>query len=236
MQVKYNAHNRIVQTRSKKGSALMNPTEPILMDILRVCAAMLAGGLIGLEREYRDKSAGFRTLIFIGAGAALITILSRQIGGEDDPSRITANIVTGIGFLGAGAILRDGMRLSGLTTAATIWLTAAIGIAFGAGEYLFGAGITLLALLVLWVFPAFEIAVDRIREEHSYDVSVLGGRERATEIDAILGKMGMKVTVRQCFKEGDGLRCRWVAFGKPESHERFVQYLLDEPSVREFKY
>lgn len=214
----------------------MNPFDFYYADILRICAAMLAGGLIGLEREYRDKSAGFRTLIFIGAGAALITILSHKIGGDDDPGRITANIVTGIGFLGAGAILRDGMRVAGLTTAATIWLTAAIGMSFGAGEYLFGASVTALSLLVLWIFPAFEHAVDRIREEHTYEVSVIGGKTRAAEIEAMLKQLIMKVFVRQYFKEEDGLHCKWVAFGKPESHEKFIQYLLDEASVRQFKY
>jgi putative Mg2+ transporter-C (MgtC) family protein len=175
-------------------------------------------------------------LIFIGAGAASITMLSYKIGGADDPARITANIVTGIGFLGAGAILRDGLRVAGLTTAATIWLTAAIGMAFGAGEFVFGSSLTLLSLIVLWVFPAIERMVDKIREEHSYEVTVTGGKERAAEIEAALIKIGMKPIVRQYFKEENGLRCRWVAYGKPASHEKFVHYLLDEPSVREFKY
>lgn len=214
----------------------MNLYDITIADILRICAAMLAGGLIGLEREYRDKSAGFRTLIFIGAGAASITMLSYKIGGADDPARITANIVTGIGFLGAGAILRDGLRVAGLTTAATIWLTAAIGMAFGAGEFVFGSSLTLLSLIVLWVFPAIERMVDKIREEHSYEVTVTGGKERAAEIESALAKHGMKAIVRQYFKEENGLRCRWVAYGKPASHEKFVHYLLDEPSVREFKY
>ncbi len=207
-----------------------------LIDILRVCAAMFAGGLIGLEREYRDKSAGFRTLIFIGAGAASITMLSYKIGGPDDPGRITANIVTGIGFLGAGAILRDGLRVAGLTTAATIWLTAAIGMAFGAGEFLFGAALTLLSLIVLWIFPVFERAVDRIREEHVYEVIITGGRDQASQIEAVLAKCGMKAISRQYFKEQDCLRCRWVAFGKPAGHEAFVNHLLEEPGVREFRY
>jgi putative Mg2+ transporter-C (MgtC) family protein len=214
----------------------MNLFDVTLVDILRICAAMLAGGLIGLEREYRDKSAGFRTLIFIGAGAAAITMLSYKIGGADDPARITANIVTGIGFLGAGAILRDGVRVAGLTTAATIWLTAAVGMAFGAGEFLFGASLTLLSLIVLWVFPSFEHAVDRIREEHTYEVLVSGGREKAAEIETRLIAMKTKVTTRQYFKESDGLRCRWNAFGRPQAHDQFIQYLLDEPAVCEFKY
>jgi putative Mg2+ transporter-C (MgtC) family protein len=215
--------------------SLMDLTN-ILPEILRICAAMLAGGLIGLEREFRDKSAGFRTLIFIGSGAALITILSRQIGGPDDPGRITANIVTGIGFLGAGAILRDGMRVAGLTTAATIWLTAAIGIAFGAGEYLFGASVTAFSLIVLWVFPAFEHAVDKIREEHIYDVAISDGREGLARIESMFAESGLKINMRQYFKESGGMRSRWVTFGRPQAHEKLIQNLLDDPSVTEFKY
>lgn len=214
----------------------MGLTELALSDILRVALAMLAGGLIGLEREFRDKSAGFRTLIFIGAGAALLTILSHNIGGDDDSTRIAANIVTGIGFLGAGAILRDGMKVAGLTTAATIWLTAAIGMAFGAGEFLFGGLVTLLSLIVLWIFPAFEHAVDKIREERSYEASIAGGKETITIIESALKGTGLKPIYRQLFKESDGLRCRWATFGKPEAHEKFIQYLLEEPAVKEFKY
>jgi putative Mg2+ transporter-C (MgtC) family protein len=214
----------------------MELTNLVLSDTLRVILAMLAGGLIGLEREYRDKSAGFRTLIFIGAGAALLTILSYNIGGEDDSTRIAANIVTGIGFLGAGAILRDGMKVAGLTTAATIWLTAAIGMAFGAGELLFGGLITLLSLIVLWLFPAFEHAVDRFREERVYEVSVAGGKESVAAIESAMKNAGLKNIVRQHFKEVSGMRCRWVSFGKPQNHEKFVEFLMNERNIVEFKY
>jgi putative Mg2+ transporter-C (MgtC) family protein len=214
----------------------MELTEPFFPDIVRVMLAMLAGGLVGLEREFRDKSAGFRTLIFISAGSSLFTILSRNLAPDTDPNRIAANIVTGIGFLGAGAILRDGMRVTGLTTAATIWLTAAIGMSFGAGSFLFGAAATGLTLIVLWLFPAFEHAVDKVREEHTYEVAVTGNREQALDLESQIQKLGLRVSVRQYFKEEDGIRCRWVAFGKPGSHEKFVQHLLESPQVRHFNY
>lgn len=214
----------------------MELTDLVLSDTLRVILAMLAGGLIGLEREYRDKSAGFRTLIFIATGAALLTILSRNLAIDSDPNRIAANIVTGIGFLGAGAILRDGMRVAGLTTAATIWLTAAVGMAFGAGEFIFGGIVTLLSLTVLWLFPPLERVVDRIREERAYEASITGNRESAAALESALKAAGLKIIVRQYFKETNGLRCRWVTFGRPHNHEKFVQNLLDEPGVVEFKY
>src|SRR5438094_527288 len=99
-------------------------------------AAVVCGGLVGWEREKREKPAGLRTLVLITTGAALFTQMSLIAGGgRGDPMRLAAQIVTGVGFLGAGAILRDKGRamISGLTTAATIWLAAAVGVVVGAG-------------------------------------------------------------------------------------------------------
>lgn len=105
-------------------------------ELLRVLAALAAGGLIGLERELHDKPAGFRTNILICLGAAVFTVLSGHTTG--DSGRIAAQIVTGVGFLGAGAILHAQGQILGLTTAATIWAVASLGMAFGAGHYLLG--------------------------------------------------------------------------------------------------
>jgi putative Mg2+ transporter-C (MgtC) family protein len=111
------------------------------------------GGLLGIEREVRHKSAGFRTNILIGMGSAVFTIMSIAISADGgDPGRIAAQIVTGMGFLGAGAILRTRSGVHGLTTAATIWVNAALGIAAGAGAYhltVIGALITMAVLLIL---------------------------------------------------------------------------------------
>jgi putative Mg2+ transporter-C (MgtC) family protein len=122
--------------------------------VRRLLLAALIGGLIGAERELRRKSAGFRTNILIALGSAVFTILSITMSEKADPTRIAAQIVTGIGFLGAGAILRTGDRdrVHGLTTAATVWVNAALGIAAGAGSYrlaITAAGITLAVLLIL---------------------------------------------------------------------------------------
>ena len=117
--------------------------------IFRVVAALILGGIIGYQRERADKPAGVRTLAMIATGAALITVVS-VYGFGDDQARIAAGIVTGIGFLGAGSIIRRGEGLvEGLTTAATIWAAAGIGLAAGAGLYLIAAVTTVLVLLVL---------------------------------------------------------------------------------------
>ena len=122
--------------------------------VTRLLVAALLGAAIGLEREIKQKSAGLRTNILIAVGAALFTVMSYEFaeGGMGDPARLAAQIVTGIGFLGAGAIMRNDTGVQGLTTAATVWVNAAVGVAAGGGKYhlaFIATGVTLTALLVL---------------------------------------------------------------------------------------
>jgi putative Mg2+ transporter-C (MgtC) family protein len=134
-------------------------------DLYKILLAVAVGGAIGFERELRHKAAGLRTVIFICLGATLFTIMSLRlaVGEEADMTRIAAGIVTGVGFLGAGAILQRGTEVLGLTTAATIWLVAALGMAIGAGEFALSLAVTALTLVVLSLFPAFERWIDRFR-------------------------------------------------------------------------
>ena len=126
---------------------------------------ILAAGLgaaIGLEREYRRKPAGLRTNILIALGSAIFTIVSIQLGhAGGTPDRIAAQVVTGVGFLGGGAILRSGTSVHGMTTAATIWVNAAIGMAVGAGEYALATTVTVITLVVLAVIPPVEAYFER---------------------------------------------------------------------------
>jgi putative Mg2+ transporter-C (MgtC) family protein len=122
--------------------------------VLRLLLAAVLGGIIGYQRERAKKPAGLRTHILIGLGAALFTVVSIYgFGANSDPSRVAAGIVAGIGFLGAGVIFRA-MRADvpmGLTTAASVWLTAAIGMAAGVGLYLIAAVVAIVAVLVLMI-------------------------------------------------------------------------------------
>ena len=130
--------------------------------MLRLLLAAGLGGAVGIEREIRQKPAGLRTNILIAVGSALFTALSIQIahvGGT--PDRISAQIVTGIGFLGAGAILRSGHHVQGMTTAATIWVNAAVGMAAGAGEFLMATMTTAITLIVLAALPPIEAYFER---------------------------------------------------------------------------
>jgi putative Mg2+ transporter-C (MgtC) family protein len=127
--------------------------------IQRLLLAAALGGLLGAERELRRKSAGFRTNILIGLGAAIFTIAGMSLGtASSDPARVAAQVVTGIGFLGAGAILRNRDGVHGLTTAATVWVNAALGVAAGAGQFhlaIVGGAIVIAVLLVLGPIETF---------------------------------------------------------------------------------
>ncbi|MFA5897547.1 MAG: MgtC/SapB family protein [Hyphomicrobium sp.] len=128
----------------------------------RLLLAAGLGAAVGLEREYRQKPAGLRTNILIALGSALFTILSISMGHESGTAdRIAAQIVTGIGFLGGGAILRSGNTVHGMTTAATIWVNAAIGVAAGMGQYTLATATAVLTLVVLGILPPIEAYFER---------------------------------------------------------------------------
>ena len=125
--------------------------------MLRLLLAAGLGAAIGIERELRRKPAGLRTNILIALGSALFTTVSIQFAlVSGTPDRVAAQIVTGVGFLGAGAILRSGRNVHGMTTAATIWVNAAVGMAAGAGEYAMASVATAITLVVLGVLPPIE--------------------------------------------------------------------------------
>src|SRR5262245_4648898 len=136
-------------------------------DGLRLALAVLLGGVIGLEREASDKPAGLRTNILICLGSTLMMILSIEVAhhyavAAADPGRIAQGVITGVGFLGAGAILHSRGGVSGLTTAAITWAVSGIGLALGAGFYALAAVTTVLILLVLWVLGKLS----HLKQEH----------------------------------------------------------------------
>jgi putative Mg2+ transporter-C (MgtC) family protein len=122
--------------------------------VLRLAVAAALGAAVGVEREAREQEAGVRTHLLVALGSALFTIVGAygfsEFGGTRDPTRVAAQIVTGIGFLGAGAILREGLSVRGLTTAGSLWVVAAIGMGAGAGFYWAAVAGTLLTIFALW--------------------------------------------------------------------------------------
>ncbi len=205
-------------------------------DLGKILLAMLLGGLLGAEREFRDKAAGFRTLILISVGACLFTLWSMHLGDPDDPTRIAANIVTGIGFLGAGVILREGGRITGLTTAAMIWLSAALGMGVGSGAIGLSVAATLIILVVMWIFPLLEGAIDRMRETRTYEITLPISAQKISQLEGVFQECGLRVISHRQVKTGDNIMCTWEARGTPGKHEAIVKALFDDTDVRGFRY
>jgi putative Mg2+ transporter-C (MgtC) family protein len=209
----------------------------LIENLIKVGMAVLAGGIVGAEREFQDKAAGFRTIILITVGSTLFTIFSMTIDKENSLSRIAANIVTGIGFLGAGAIVREGGRIAGLTTAATIWLASALGMGIGAGNLYFSLAATFVTLLVLLVFPHLEARIDRIREARIYKIVVgVKDHKKIVEIEETLKACSLKVHEHHQAKSETAIISTWHTVGLPQNQQKFLQLMMKDKSIKEVDY
>jgi putative Mg2+ transporter-C (MgtC) family protein len=152
----------------------------------RLVVAALLGGAIGAERELNDQPAGLRTHMLLTIGACLFTLISAYgFGRGSDPSRLAAQIVTGIGFLGGGAIVRYGLTVKGVTTAASIWATASVGVAIGAGSYVLGIGGAVLTVATLFGLRSADVVLQRwgvSREEYVIEAHPGFDAERLAEL------------------------------------------------------
>jgi len=185
--------------------------------IIRLCLAFLAGGIIGFERSSRRQVAGLRTHILISVGAACLMLLSiwlPQYFNSGDPGRIAAQVVAGMGFLGAGAIIKLGNDVKGLTTAASLWVIAAIGMAIGAGMYI-AAGVTeILALAALvWlnkverkIFPDIRSKLLEIHYNHNNDPDT----DTALEIFKSFGVKNQSMSINQGAENGKKSKVRFL--------------------------
>lgn len=140
--------------------------------ITRFLLAAFLGGIIGAEREYRNKSAGFRTMIMISLGACFFTMLS-SILGPNSTDRVASTIVTGIGFIGAGVIFKGEGRVNGITTASTIWAVSAIGMGVGAGQYAASILASIIILIVLSVLPFLEERIDDFNQIKTFTIDCI---------------------------------------------------------------
>ncbi|CAM3030132.1 MgtC/SapB family protein [Paenibacillus sediminis] len=180
--------------------------------LLRLLTAMLLGGLIGLERERSNHAAGLRTHILVCLGSALIMLLSiygfsefvNEGNVRIDPARLAASVITGIGFLGAGTILFTGKSITGLTTAASVWIVAALGLAVGAGFYFAASVSTVLVLLTLW---GFNILEQRFIRTSKYHVITLLAASRPDLINNISN-----------YLQNEGIRVKKVIIGDQASY------------------
>ncbi len=203
---------------------------------VRLLLAALWGGLVGAEREYRSKSAGFRTMIMISMGSCLFTMMSVWIGGLGNPDRIASNIVTGIGFLGAGVIFRGENRVNGITTAATIWAVAAVGMGIGAGHYFASASASILILVVLAILPYLENLIDKFNQSKVYSIQCNFSDGKRVHYEQLLNRYQLKFKLAKEIKEGNNLSVTWQVQGHAKNHEQFVAAIVKDETVKRFEY
>jgi putative Mg2+ transporter-C (MgtC) family protein len=216
--------------------------------LLRLALAAILGGLIGVERELREREAGLRTHLLVALGSALFTIVgaygfhafleSGQSVVRADPTRIAAQIVTGIGFLGAGAIIRQGLSVRGLTTAATLWVVAAVGLAAGAGYYSAAAITTAVVLVALW--PLRILAYRMLRRFRPEDgrllVELPAGQPLGEVIDEI-EHVGVRIDSIEVSQEGDRRRLELgLTLPRGVAAPRLVTQIADVPSVADVRW
>lgn len=204
--------------------------------VVRFLLAALWGGVVGAEREYRNKSAGFRTMIMISLGSCFFTMISIYLGGKENADRIAANIVTGIGFLGAGVIFRSDNKVTGITTAATIWTVAAVGMGIGAGHY-FAATVGSLAILgVLGALRSIEKIIDAINKQRTYTVKINRADDLTVHMEELTRKCKLKFHATKEIIESDSHFLAFEAVGHWKNHDLLLAELRKYPNVARLEY
>ena len=209
--------------------------EPLPFDLLgRLALAVLLGGIVGVERELSGKPAGLRTNILICLGSALLMDLSITIGQAEgrlgDPARIAAQVVTGVGFLGAGTIMQARGEVVGLTTAATIWVVAAIGLAVGAGHRAEAIAAALLVTLVLTALGWLERWMLSFRRVVNGTIHMRRD-SRFEEVSPIFRASRIAIQAKKVTEEDEGLVYRLQLVGPTRQYDRLAEELMHRPEV-----
>jgi putative Mg2+ transporter-C (MgtC) family protein len=195
--------------------------------------AVLLGGAIGLERELSGKPAGLRTNILICVGATLFTVLSlRLAAGRGDPARVAAQILPGVGFIGAGTILHARGSISGLTSAATIWVVAAIGMALGGRAYTEALGTTLLVMVILQGLGYLERAVARHSTHSRLLIHAKPDASSLEELESLARRTGLELTRVESRRENVDLVIELELRGPKRLHDQALIAILHHPAVR----
>jgi putative Mg2+ transporter-C (MgtC) family protein len=207
--------------------------------VLKLLLSILVGGVMGAEREYRSKSAGFRTLTLICLGATMFTIFSQIVGGPGNPDRIASNIVTGIGFVGAGVIFKgdNTSKVNGITTAAMIWVTAALGMAIGAGYWLTALVATGMIFVVLFVFSLLEDRIDRANQLRKYRIVCPYENETLLRFEALFTSHHLRFKRTRQGKSAENMASgEWLVQGTEQNHRHVIHELMRDPTVKALEF
>ena len=203
----------------------------VFSSLTRLLLAAILGGLIGLEREFKHRAAGLRTNMFICFGAAMFTLLSERLAGvPSDAARIAAQIIPGIGFIGAGSILHyRGDLVTGITSAATLFVVASVGMAAGGGLYLTSIFATVLILFCLFLLGRLEEWSNLKIELHTYEVTGRTAEEITEEVNCILEPVHSMMQNMQVATTKQHVRVQFDLEGKRRQHQQVLQALKHSP-------
>jgi putative Mg2+ transporter-C (MgtC) family protein len=201
--------------------------------IIQVCAAFTAGGILGLEREYRSKPAGFRTIILITVGSCLFSILSASFINNAD--RIAANIVSGIGFIGAGVVFKEGASVRGITSAATIWIAAAIGMCIGFKFYGLASLVVGLVLATLIILSKLEEWFDSFRQEKEYVINFKTESYTIAELENEMEKLEIYFVRYKFIKQPQQVVAYYKIVTRKVRYEKLNLFLLNSQHIISFE-
>ncbi|MCF0050127.1 MgtC/SapB family protein [Dyadobacter sp. LJ53] len=203
-------------------------------DIYKLLISFFLGAVIGTEREYRSKSAGLRTMILIAVGSTLFTIISIKI--SSDAGRIAANIVTGIGFIGAGIIFRENNRVVGITTAAIVWVTAAVGMGIGAGFYEVTIATFIISGLSLVILAPIQKFIRKKSQIRNYRLVCPYEKKTLKRYEELFKDNDLKVLQGQQSRSGGQITGSWTLQGSEKKHEKLTHHLLSDSGIIEFDF
>jgi putative Mg2+ transporter-C (MgtC) family protein len=200
----------------------------------QVFFAFLIGAIIGIEREFRSKPAGFRTMILICVGSCLYTILSKEVS-EISPDRIASNIVTGIGFIGAGVIFKEGISVNGLTTAALIWVTAALGMAIGYHNYPMAIVVSAIVVVVLFILEPVQRFIERFHKVKDFKIRTGSvGPEFKAELEQYLVNNQLDFRCMKSSKENSDAIYMYRISAPDRNYNLIEEYLIQHKDVKSF--
>jgi len=202
---------------------------------LQLLFSFIIGTAIGIEREYRSKAAGLRTMIMICLGSTIFTELSVVIG-DNSEDRIASNIITGIGFLGAGVIFKDGLSISGITTATTIWITAALGMAVGAGEYFIAFVGCFAVLIVLLFFESVQKIIARLHHERTYKITTRHDSSFPTEFETEVERLKLSLRKERDIRSDGDYLLVYLVIGREKNLDELNNYLKRSTKVVSYEY
>ena len=201
----------------------------------QVSIAFVIGAIIGLEREFRSKPAGFRTMILICVGSCLYTILSKEMGSIASTDRIASNIVTGIGFIGAGVIFKEGITVNGLTTAALIWVTAALGMAIGYHNYPLAIVVSAMVVIALFVLEPVQRFINRFHKVKDYKIRTVElGRNFREELEDFFRSHNLTFRCMKFVKDNNDAVYLYRISSPDRNYDLVNEFLLTHKEVKSF--